>query len=132
MTNQKWLRSVLKMNALSCFLFGVIFVVGSGQVSLFLSAEETYGFWVQILGGGLLVNSGLLLLASQKVEMSLFEIRFFAIGDFLWVAGTLVLIAQNLALTEPPGVAAAMLVAIMVFYFGIQQWDHSKAALKGD
>ena len=52
---------------------------------------------------------------------------YFSAGDFIWVAGTILLIVLGFGITSTAGVAAALMVAAMVGSFGLLQLKALKA-----
>lgn len=113
------LKMLLRLNAASCLGFGGVFVFAPGAVVAFLGAPPT-GV-VVVLGLVLLVNGGHLIHASSRAARAV-ELRWFALGDFAWVAGTMLLVVGRLWITTPGGAVAALAVAAMVGSFGILQW----------
>ena len=113
------LRMVLRLNALSCLVFGVIFLIWPGSVASFLGTAPPLLFTV--LGIGLTLNGAHLILASSRKELKSWEVRYFAAGDFLWAVASLVLIAMGWVVTTPAGIAAALVVGAGVAGLGAIQ-----------
>jgi len=118
------IRTVLKLNAASCLLFGLGFLIFPGAVAAFLGAPPAPPTLILALGAGLVLNGGLILTTARKDAPSAGWVAFFALGDGLWVLGTLVLILSGLWITSTAGIAAAIAVAAMVGLFGLMQFRH--------
>ncbi|MEM7226736.1 MAG: hypothetical protein AAF495_27440 [Pseudomonadota bacterium] len=110
---------ILRANALSCLVFGALFTVLPAQVAAFLG---TAPHWL-VLGIGLvlLLNGAHLVWASLR-HAPVMELRYFALGDFMWVVLTVVLIASGTWITTPAGIVTAGVVGLMVATFGALQW----------
>ncbi|TVQ85546.1 MAG: hypothetical protein EA357_00510 [Micavibrio sp.] len=115
------LNKVLFANALSCLVFGVVFIIRAEETALFVSNSLQNTWIVKILGALLLINALHLFSAIFRRPHRRVEILYFCIGDFLWVSGTVVLIAAGWIITTPQGIAAASVVAVMVGLFGFLQ-----------
>lgn len=122
------LKTVLRLNAASCLGFGALFLVAPGAVAAFLGDAPVW--LVAALGLGLLANAAHLALASCR-SVSAFELRWFAMGDFLWVAGTALLLLAGIWITTPGAIVAALAVALMVASFGLLQWRLAQEAAAG-
>ena len=113
------LRMVLRLNASSCILFGLLFLFFGDSVNQFIGNQID---WLMPIVGGVLVINGLhLLIASLRKKPICPEILYFVLGDFAWVIGTIVLVALGVVVTSGMGVAAALGVAVMVGAFGVWQ-----------
>ncbi|WP_397541418.1 hypothetical protein [Roseovarius salis] len=100
------LAMVLRLNALSCLAFGLIFVAAPDAVAGFLGAAPAWV--VLLLGIGLLGNALLLWMAVRgRRRPRRKEILFFCAGDLAWVAATLVLTGAGIWITTSAGEAAA-------------------------
>ena len=119
------INTVLKLNALNCLAFGALFVFIPKQVIDFLSSTHPFPE-VIILSLGVILNIyGLYLLwLANKSHVSPTWVLLVAIGDFLWVLGTIILIVMKLWITEINGITAAGLVAILVGWFGWLQLQY--------
>lgn len=116
------LKSILRLNATSCLVFGLIFIFVPESVGKFLSNNQQAPSLVFIfLGLGLLANSIHLIWASQQTKLSQNLILYFSSGDFLWVLGTAILIVKGLWITNLRGSIVSILVAIGVGTFGVLQ-----------
>lgn len=113
------LRLTLRLNALSCFLFGFIFSVFQTTIANYLGTSKT--FLLQCVGILLLLNSVHLLFSSFRSELQKKEILYFSVGDFLWVLFTFLLIFSQFLITTPHGIIAALIVAFTVGSFGLLQ-----------
>ena len=113
------LKVVMRLNAASCILFGLLFVVFSQAVASFLG--QVPNTIIMALGFGLLVNGGHLVLASRRQEIRESEVIWFSLGDFSWWLATLGLIVANVWITTTWGIAVAVFVAIGVAGLGVAQ-----------
>jgi len=118
------LYTVLLLNAASCIGFGLLFVALPSPTAAFLAHEHVAPAWcIAVLGVGLILNgAGLLLTAKQRPPHTLL-VRFFSLGDLLWVLATLVLIAAGWWINTSAGITAALLVAAAVGSMGWLQWN---------
>ncbi|GAB4543382.1 MAG: hypothetical protein Tsb0010_19910 [Parvularculaceae bacterium] len=112
------LKTILRLNAASCFGFGALFALAPASVAAFLSDTPAPGWLILALGLGLLANGAHLVLAASRAKLRAGEVLHFAIGDFLWVAATIALIVFGVWITTPAGIEAALAVALMVGAFG--------------
>lgn len=116
------LKSVLRMNAASCILFGVLFVFMPSVVADFLSPQfPAPSLLVLALGTGLVANGAHLLWASYQVTLNKPLVYHFSFGDFIWTIVTVVLIASELWITTTAGIATALVIAFFVALFGVLQ-----------
>jgi len=116
------LSYVMKANAISCIVFGLIFLSIPSKVIMFLSADiqppETV---LLILGTGLIINGLHLTWASLKPMPSRALVIYFSIGDYIWVLGSISLILLGIWITTTAGVITTLVVSAMVGLFGILQ-----------
>lgn len=115
------LKTILRLNAASCFGFGALFALAPASVAAFLSDAPAPVWLILALGLGLMANGAHLLLAASRAQLRAGEVLHFAIGDFLWVAATLILIVLGVWITTPVGMEAALAAALMVGAFGALQ-----------
>ena len=119
------INDVLKINALNCLLFGALFVFMPEPISSFLSENAKAPLLVFLSLGVLLNIYGLLLLwLASKNPVPQLPLLLVAIGDFLWVAATIIVIQLNVWITSINGITAAGLVAILVGWLGWIQLKH--------
>lgn len=116
------LRHILRLNALSCLVFGLVFAIRPAYVTEFLANADTAPAEL-ILGIGivLLINAAHLIWASFADQPIRKLIIYFALGDFLWVIASIGLVHMKLWITTSGGIFATLLVAVMVGLFGILQ-----------
>jgi len=114
------LKLVLRLNALSCIVFSVLFLGFGATVAAFLG--EAPAWLVRGLGVMLLGNAAVMLATAARPAPEAGMVRLFALGDFAWVAGTAALVAAGLFVTTTGGIVAALNTAAMVAVFGILQW----------
>lgn len=115
------LKAIMGANAASCLGFGALFVIAPAPVAAFLGSPPAPTWVVAVLGAGLLLNALHLVYAATRPAPSRSAVMYFSAGDFLWVAGTLVLILTGTWITTPGGIAAAIAVALVVAAFGLLQ-----------
>ncbi len=116
------LRTVLRLNAASCIGFGLLFLIMPSQLAQFLSSQAPAPSLVlQLIGIVLLANGLHLVWTSNQPELKKALILYFSLGDFLWVAGTLILLMAGLWVTSVAGISAAIVVAITVGCLGVMQ-----------
>ncbi len=117
------LRPVLRLNAASCLLFGLLFIAVPSPVAAFLADRNPAPEWLIMgLGIGLLLNGLGLFITARAPLPNRIMVRFFSIGDALWVLGTLVLLASGIWIDRVPGGVAALAVAAFVGAAGWMQW----------
>lgn len=114
------LRFVLLLNALSCAIFGGLFLKDANAASLFIGNPPI--LLMQFLGAGLLINALLLIINAIRKQPPRIKIITFAIGDGIWVFATFVLLIIGHWITTPHGISWAIGVAIFVGLCGIAQW----------
>lgn len=114
------LRSILLANALSCALFGLIFVFESGALSEFIGNPPV--LLVRVLGAALLLNGAALFWTAVYAPESRKLVLFFALGDAAWVLATLGLLVSKLWITTPAGIAWSVGLAIFVGFCGLAQY----------
>lgn len=116
------LKNVMRLNATSCLIFGLVFVLMPESVAGFLAQENQAPSLVfTVLGFGLIVNGMHLLWAAARPVPSKLLVLYFSIGDFLWVVLTLGLVLAGVWITAPVGIVVSLLVAVFVGTFGILQ-----------
>jgi len=115
------LATVLRLNALSCLGFGVMFLVAPGAVATVLGTPPAW--LIAALGAGLVSNGALLWLSVRGGRSPRrAEVLFFSLGDAAWVVGTLALIVAGIWIVTPGGRVAALVVGAMVGALGLAQW----------
>ncbi len=116
------LNTVLRLNAASCLIFGLLFVLFSLQTATYLGESSAAPDWViQVLGAVLIFNGFDLLRVSFKDSISKASILYFSAGDFIWVIATTVLIVCNIWITTTAGIVAGLATSVMVGAFGYMQ-----------
>jgi len=126
----KALRLVLRLNALSCLGFGLIFTFAGAPVAAFLGEFPVAA--VRTIGVLLAVNGAHLVYASLRPRLLPLEIFYFSAGDIAWFIATLALLAGGFGLTTPAGQTAALLVALGVLALGLAQvWLWAEATGSG-
>lgn len=115
------LKTILRLNAASCIAFGALFVAAPHAVAAFLGVPPAPELVIRALGVLLVLNGVHLLHTSLRVSPPRALVLYFSAGDFLWVAGTALLIAAGFWITRPAGIAAAVVVAAAVGGMGFAQ-----------
>lgn len=116
------LKNILKANAASCIIFGLLFVWAPIEIATYLGGEDPMPELVLLtLGAVLMINGAHLIWASLQEEPNKFLILYFSFGDFLWAIGSAVLLLLGLWITTTIGIIATILIAVMVTLFGVLQ-----------
>jgi len=120
------LKNILRTNAISCLAFGLFFILMPLDIVNFLSLNSNNNapfpeIVLQGLGVVLIFNGLHLLWASTLKKPNKFLIYYFSMGDFLWTAGTVVLLGLGIWITTTVGIIASVIVALMVTLLGILQ-----------
>lgn len=118
------LKTIMYANAASCLGFGLLFLIIPGAVAGFLAAPGTEAAPTAILMiiGGILVLNGVNLIHWGRRGLPPRKIiLFFSAGDFLWVLFTLVIVAMGVWVSSAAGITVALLVALLVGWFGLAQ-----------
>jgi len=121
------LASLLRLNALSCLVFGALFLGRPEQVSGVLG-DPPAGL-LRLVGIVLILHAGHLGWASLR-RPGAWEVGYFSIGDALWVAATLALLVGGVWITTPLGQGLALVVGAGVGCLGWLQW-RTVAARRG-
>ncbi len=122
------LHNVMRVNAMSCMVFGVLFVLLPEPVSIFLgSTAPAPRIYILALGVMLIIHGIHLVWASRQARPKKQWILYFSLGDFLWVIASGGLMLLGVWITSPAGVIATSAVAVMVGLFGILQLTGIKA-----
>jgi len=115
----KILKTALVLNAASCIVFGLLFIVMGSSVNDFIGNQ--FVWLTPIVGVALVFNGCHLLFASQRKHPICPEILYFIAGDVVWVVASLVFIGLGLVVTTELGAAAGLTVAVMVGFFAVLQ-----------
>lgn len=114
------LATLLRINAASCLGFGLGFILFSTAIGSFLGAfPPVLIFWL----GVVLCLNGLHLIWASLRRPLVIEIRYFALGDLLWVVISLVLVAAGGWITTTGGAVVTLIVAVGVGIMGVLQWQ---------
>lgn len=116
------LTTLLRLNALSCLGFGALFVLAPVMVADFLGSVPVW--LLTLLGAGLILN-GLHLAWAARGAAPATLVRYFSLGDGLWVLGSLALVVAGLWVTTLWGIVATLAVAALVGALGLGQWRHT-------
>ena len=122
-TDERRLRLVLRSNALTSGLGGLVAVAAPGWLDELLGTGHPG--WVRLVGAGLVAFAGVVALVSRASTPLL--VRFapmISVADALWAAGTILTIAAGWY--SNGGAVLMALVAAMVTGFSIAQATLSK------
>lgn len=126
----KTLRNVLRLNAASCLVFGLLLVFWPEPVGAALGASAL-GL-LRAIGFLLLANAAHLVIGSLRASLHPSEILYFSLGDILWFIGSLALVGANALVTTGSGQLVVMVVAVGVLAMGIAQiWLLAEATGSG-
>lgn len=116
------LANVMRANAISCLLFGMIFLTIPIDVARFLDLHNPAPKFVMLALGVILMINGLdLIRVSRHSPPSKAQIWYFSLGDFVWTIMSLGLVFSKTWITTKDGIIVTLLVAVMVATFGILQ-----------
>ncbi len=115
----KTLKTILRINAASCLLFGSLFTLVPDTVGQFLGTVPTK--IVFVLGIGLILNGLHLLGAAARKNLHHLEVIWFSLGDFIWWLTSLFLIAAGQWVTTPSGIILGFMVGVFVAGLGVAQ-----------
>ncbi len=125
----KQISTVLKLNGLNCLLFGALFVFIPIPIIGFLSDTNPAPEVIVVAMGVILNLYGMLLLwVGNKSKPNSKLVLAIAIGDALWVGLTATLIISQTWITTINGITAAGLIAIVVGWMGLFQWQYATNA----
>ncbi len=112
------LQTILRLNALSCLGFGLAFALWPAPIATFLGAVSPGILrWVGIA----LACNGLHLIVASRKTPKPWELRYFVLGDSLWVVGSIILVLVPGIIQGAAAITAVGLVAAMVGSFaGLQ------------
>lgn len=116
------LKAVLRVNAVSCLVFGFTFFVWPDCVAMFLGAVPSK--LLLILGIILLANGVHLALASAKAQLALGEVWYFSAGDIVWFVASVGAVAAGSLTTTSSAQLATLVVATGVLGLGLAQVWH--------
>ncbi len=122
-------RWALRINVVTCVVFGVLFLLFAPGVGSYLGAFPP--MLLKILGAALLFHSAHLLLGSVRAEISMGEVYYFSAGDILWFLGSLLLLVSMGLVTTPHGAIATIVVAVLVAGIGLAQLWYLSEAVEG-
>jgi len=121
------LANVMRANAISCLLFGLIFLIMPLDVANFLDLHNPAPKLVMLMLGAILIINGLdLIRVSRHSPPSKAQIWYFSFGDFIWALISLGLVLSNTWVTTTKGIIATLIVAVIVALFGVMQLLKSK------
>jgi hypothetical protein len=116
------LKTVLRMNATSCIIFAIIFLLMPTAGASFLGKNKAAPELVlQVLGLILLTNGLHILWVSWQLKPHKYLVLYFAVGDFIWVVASIILVSLGMWITTTLGIFISLLVTMMVGTFGILQ-----------
>jgi hypothetical protein len=113
------LRNALLSNALFSVLSGATFIGFSRPVAALIGLGEPT--WYQIIGFGLLVFASFVAWVGLQKPIHTLLAALISIADFLWVAGTIVLVVLTLGTLQAIGILILLGIAAIVLFFGLRQ-----------
>ena len=116
---EKTLKTALLSNAIFSTVSGLIFIIFGQFVAnlIGISAPIVY----QIIGMGLVLFGGFVAWTATRKPINTFIASLISVADFLWVIGTILLIASAFRLLNPGGIAVLLAIAAIVLFFGLRQ-----------
>ena len=123
------LRYVLRLNAATSFVGGLVAAIAAGWVSKTLGVDHVA--MTRIVGIGLIVFAADVVNVSTRPGPKLLsETRLVSAADALWVVATIGVLASGILTTS--GVVVAVVLGLGVADFGVTQlWMRSKAIAEG-
>jgi len=115
---QKLLRRALQGNALFSILSGIVILATNRTLVAFLGLPSDAS--LTALGIGLLGYAGWLLWNARREKIKIFDAWIAVILDMVWVMGSYALLFE--VKFSNGGKWAVVLVAELVFLFGVMQW----------
>lgn len=115
----KTLTRFLTANALFSAASGLSLVLAASSIAGFFGSPHSTVF--RVVGLGLLLFAGIVYLNSVQRPLKLPSILSIIVADFLWVLGSLLLLAFKPFQLSPGGYTVIALVAGMVLLFGLGQ-----------
>lgn len=116
------LQNIMRTNAASCLLFGILFGLLPNEVAIFLGGASPAPQLLIFILGCILVVNGLHLAWASTISLPKKElVLYFSAGDFIWVIASIGLLTYELWVTTTDGILAATLVALMVGFMGVMQ-----------
>jgi hypothetical protein len=117
-TDERWLRLVLRSNALTSGLGGLVAVATPGRLDELLGTGRPG--WVRLVGAGLVAFAGVVALVSRASSPVLVRAApLISVADASWVVGTILTIVASWYSTA--GAVLMASVAAMVTGFSIAQ-----------
>ncbi|MBJ7539125.1 hypothetical protein [Marinomonas transparens] len=122
------LKNIMRANAVSCLVFGVLFTLQANLVATFLGGELAAPPLYLLILGILLVVNGLHLVWASRIPLPKKHlILYFSVGDCLWVIASVALMLAEVWITTIGGILTTSAVAILVGVFGVLQMTSRKA-----
>ena len=120
------LKTILRLNSLSCIGFGFAFALAPESIGSFLDGiPPVILHWIGI---GLALNGFHLVIDSFRKKIGKFELGYFIVGDLLWVLSSIILTTLvSEVIYSPPAIATTLAVALLVGSFAALQiyWGRS-------
>lgn len=125
--NSRFLKLIMGMNALSCLLFGTIFIFWASPTTLFISGATNFDWLIRIVGFLLILNGLHLISAVVRNKLHKLEVLYFSVGDGIWVLATVIFVTMGWLIVTWKGIICAILIAVMVGMFGLLQFKALKS-----
>ena len=116
---------LLRINALSCLSFGIMFLLIPAKISNVLGQFPEV--ILRFLGIGLILHAAHLLYGSFKKILGPRELYYFSASDQAWMLATLLVLTTTDWITTGIGINLALIVAIFVSTIGLfQLWTYAE------
>jgi Polyketide cyclase / dehydrase and lipid transport len=113
------LKSALLSNALFSMLSGLIFIMFGQPIAQLIGLGEAVIY--HIVGIGLLGFASFVAWVGMQKPINTWLAALISMTDFLWVAGTILLVLLAFGALQPMGIFALLMIAAMVLFFGVRQ-----------
>ncbi|MDN5204556.1 hypothetical protein QQ008_24400 [Fulvivirgaceae bacterium BMA10] len=113
------LRNVLKFNATFSTVSGVILILLHKTVASWMNAGNS--LVLMYIGIALLLFAGSLFMTAHKKELSIKQVKFIILQDWLWVIGSFIIIALQAFQLNTQAYILIAIVALIVALFAMGQ-----------
>lgn len=119
--NQTPLKTALFSNAAFSTLSGLVLIGMSAPIVDLMGIGSPILY--QAVGVGLLLFAAFVAWTASGRPINTFYALIISVADFLWVAGTALLIAVAFSSLEPAGIVTLIVIAAIVLFFGLRQFS---------
>ena len=113
------LRNVLKFNATFSTVSGIILILLHKTVASWMNAGNS--LVLMFVGIALLLFAGSLFMTAYKKELSIKQVKFIILQDWLWVIGSFIIIALQAFQLNTQAYILIAIVALIVALFAMGQ-----------